>query len=717
MHMLIVDDADITAFGATVRKALTASWGQATAAAQASMAAVLGEARRLGWFELGSEGNLALVIAAIRETGRVNCPLPLMDAFVARRLGYEGSETVAVLPASDQEDHVEAGEITDVVLVLPPAGGTVTRRVIRHARRTPGMAIPEWSHLDLDAPEDCLSVTESAAMEGGSLMRLGLATRALAAAQRSHEFAVEHAKVRNQFGQPIGKFGAVQQRLAAREVEVRAANALVDEAVRLYDRDDPTWSIAAEIAITWIEDVVTTIQRDAHHTLGAIGYFEEHEAPWLFRRVHADLARIASFRTPGTTLGDRLAEGEHLPPLSGSGDASAFREELRELFATFRTVGEDGVARYDEKGLLQAMTERGLFGMGWPESEGGRGASVAEQVALTESIWYWRAPVFVQMGAVAMIGNTIVEYGTPEQKARFLPLVRRGELRFCLGYSEPEAGSDLASLRTRAVRDGDDWVINGQKVWTTRGHIADYVWLAARTDPDLELRHAGITVFLIPMNTPGITVHEHRALSGEISCSVFYDNVRVPDSARIGEVNGGWRVITFALAGERIHMAGVSASVLRQLDDLLAIVHADPDGVVGPRGSQARASLGSIAAKLQATRSLIHLAVSTRADKGSDIFAPMAKVLGGELAEEFGDWVLRLLGPDACLSSGTPNAVAGGAFEAAYRLSLMSVIGGGTNDIQRSLIARSLGLPRNYGARPKGKSEAGTPATTTPGSR
>lgn len=195
--------------------------------------------------------------------------------------------------------------------------------------------------------------------------------------------------------------------------------------------------------------------------------------------------------------------------------------------------------------------------------------------------------------------EAILRHGTAEQKAAFLPLIRAGKLHFCLGYSEPEAGSDLASLRTRAERQGVErnggyWLINGQKLWTTGGHLASHVWLATRTDPDATPPHAGITVFLVPMDTPGITVQRHRALSGEISCTVFYDDVRVPDTARVGEVNGGWKVITDALAGERVLMGGIAASLLRQLDDLLEVARADPEGTVGPRGSAARAKLAEL---------------------------------------------------------------------------------------------------------------------------
>jgi alkylation response protein AidB-like acyl-CoA dehydrogenase len=195
------------------------------------------------------------------------------------------------------------------------------------------------------------------------------------------------------------------------------------------------------------------------------------------------------------------------------------------------------------------------------------------------------------------------------------------------------------------------------------------------------------------MDTPGITIKEHRALSGEISCTVFYDDVRVPDSARVGEVNGGWKVITDALAGERVVMGGIAASMLRQLDDLLAAVRPDPGARVGPRGSAARAKLGELAVTLQANRALVATAIgATAAGGGARFEAPMAGVLGGELAEAFGEGLLDILGPRGALSG--PGAPGGGAFEYGLRLSIMYVVGGGTNDIQRGLIARGMGLPR-----------------------
>jgi alkylation response protein AidB-like acyl-CoA dehydrogenase len=418
-----------------------------------------------------------------------------------------------------------------------------------------------------------------------------------------------------------------------------------------------------------------------------MGYFEEHEAPWLFRRVHGDVTRLRTLPLRAGEVADVLVEtGATLPSFDLGPAGESFRGEVREFLAT---------TPRDPDVMVPAMAERGWFGFGWPASRGGRDASLAEQVALNEEVTYARAPVTIPLASVMLLGNSILRHGTAAQQAAFLPLIRAGKMRFCLGYSEPEAGSDLASLRTRAQRDGAGWVINGQKLWTTGGHLASHVWLATRTDPGATPPHAGITVFLVPMDTPGITVRQHRALSGEVSCTVFYDDVRVPDAARVGEVNGGWKVITDALAGERVVMGGIAASLHRQLDDLLDFVRADPAATVGPRGSAARAKLGELAVTLQANRALVAAAIgATAAGGGARLEAPMAGVLGGELAESFGEAMLDILGPPGALSGEVPGTPGGGAFEYGLRLSIMYVVGGGTNDVQRGLIARGLGLPR-----------------------
>ena len=209
--------------------------------------------------------------------------------------------------------------------------------------------------------------------------------------------------------------------------------------------------------------------------------------------------------------------------------------------------------------ITKAIADNGWFGFGWPREYGGRDASLAEQVVLNEETTYNRVGAFKALGSVMLLGSSILRHGSEEQKAKFLPIIRAGEMNFCLGYSEPEAGSDLASLRTRAVRDGDEWVVNGQKLLDDRCACLG-LGLARRADrsrcPAPARRHHGVPV---SRDTPGVTIQQHTALSGEVSCTVFYDNVRIPDSARVGEVNGGWAVIVDALAGERITMGNIAA--------------------------------------------------------------------------------------------------------------------------------------------------------------
>lgn len=703
-----MDTHEVAVFAESVRGTLARHWPAPTSAHNGDLAKLWRASAELGWLELGGDGALAAAVAAVRELGRVACPLPVMDAFVATRLfshdgdlldGIAAGEIRIVAAVDDgvgtRIRHLDAAQHATHLLTVPASGGTALLRPLSEADETAGLAVPAWVDVTPGGPTMSVEVDATSADEAVVLLRFQLAVRALAAAERTHEMAVDHAKERRQFGKVIGSFGAVQQRTATCQIDVGAGNLLITDAVRALEEGTPDRLLAAEIAVAHAAAAAPRVQLGAHHTLAAIGYFEEHDAPWLFRRVHGDVTRLRSLPRAAGDVGDVLVEGTGSLPAADLGEVGeAFRAEVRALFDTFADRLGGSTMDLDPE-LVQAVADRGWLGFAWPESAGGRGATLAEQVVLNEETAYQRAPISKALGAVMLLGNSILKHGTQEQQSTFLPLIRRGELSFCLGYSEPEAGSDLASLRTRAVRNEGGWVINGQKLWTTGGHASDWVWLAVRTDPDASPRHAGITMFLIPMDTPGITVQQHRALSGEISCTVFYDDVRVPDSMRVGAVDGGWKVITDALAGERITMGNIAAALHRQLDDLLAHVRENPAATAGPRGSHARALLTELAVGVQATRALVSSAIgATSQGAGARLAPPMAGVLGGELAERFGEAVLDILGPEAALSAEVPGVPGGGAFEYGLRLSVMYVVGGGTNDIQRGLIARALGLPR-----------------------
>ncbi|MFI7166303.1 acyl-CoA dehydrogenase family protein [Rhodococcus erythropolis] len=696
--------SEIRDFQVSVARLLARQWGTATSAKINDLDQLWESAIDGGWYELASESALPALVAAATELGKVACPLPLADGFVAARLWgpksdvakhiSDGTWRITAVPAETPNRFVEAGESATHVLLLSATSGTASVHRITGCNKTDGLAKPDWSAITYGEPEAEIEADAHALDEAIVIIRLTLAARARGASSRTHSLALEHAKQRIQFGKPIGSFGAVQQRAATCQIDVAAADLLIDRALEAFDAGSSQWRLCSELAVDFVSDSARRVQFGAHHTLAAMGYFEEHDGPWLFRRIHADLLRLQLFPRTAGSVADVLVETDSsLPSFALDTVGEEFRQEVRSVIDSLR--GPSGPDDFDEQAAVNALASRGWLGFGWPEEASGRSASLSEQVALNDEITYHRLPVTSQTAAVMLQGDSILQHGTTEQKDRFLPAIRQGKLRACLGYSEPEVGSDLASLRTRADRDDDEWVINGQKIWTTAGHTAEYVWLAARTDQDAKPRHAGITMFLVPMNTPGIDIQPMTALSGEISCVVFYDNVRVSDSCRVGEINGGWKVITGALAGERVLMGGIAAQLHRQLDDLLATVREDVNALVGPRGSAKRARLGKIASTLQATRALVASAISaTSRGDGARLEAPMAAVLGGELAEDFGEAMLDILGPDAALGAPVPGTPGGGAFEKGLRLSIMYVVGGGTNDIQRGLIARGLGLPR-----------------------
>ena len=693
--------SELSAFEDSVAGVIEKIWGDATAAESGDVGELWEAAAEQGWFELGDAGALDLAVAATRRLGRAACPLPVLDGYAATELfdepGIVSGEVRLVLTA-DPTGPIDAGGAATHVLVIPSEGGIARLQAIAEQTALQGLAVPSWSRVGLGETVAEREIDRDQADRALVLTRLGKATRALAAAEFAHEMAIEHAKTRKQFGKVIGTFGAVQQRVAQCQIEIRSANLLLADAISSLQSGHAGAVLAAEIAVAHVAAIAPKVQLGAHHTLAAIGYFNEHPAPWLFRRVHSDVTLLSTVELAQGSVGDVLVETESRLPAADLGETGeTFRAEYLQFIAEHGARDKAPTPMHVDPEIIRGMADNGWLGFGWPAEYGGRNASLAEQVVLNEEATYGRIGATKALGSVMLLGASILRHGSEEQKQKFLPIIRAGEMNFCLGYSEPEAGSDLASLRTRAVREGDEWVINGQKLWTTGAHVSDWVWLAARTDPDAQPRHAGITVFLFRMETPGITIQQHTALSGEVSCTVFYDDVRIPDSARVGEVNGGWSVIVDALAGERITMGNIAAALHRQLDDLLDFVRPDPVGLVGARGSASRARITDLAVRVQATRALVTAAVqASSTDIGAMFDAAMAGVMGGDLAEDFGEATLAIFGPAAALSSGgAENDIpGGGAFEYGLRQSIMYVVGGGTNDVQRGLIARGLGLPR-----------------------
>ncbi len=375
----------------------------------------------------------------------------------------------------------------------------------------------------------------------------------------------------------------------------------------------------------------------------------------------------------------------------------ALRLELRAYFAKLMTpevleestAGETGGPACLE--AVRTMGRDGWLGLGWPVEYGGQGRGDVDQFIFIDEAWRANAPIpFLSINTV---GRTIMEFGTEAQKAYFLPKILGGELHFSIGYTEPSAGTDLASLRTTAVKDGDEWVINGQKIYTSLASYADYIWLAARTDPDVP-KHAGITIFAVPTTDPGFSYTKIDTMVNASTFNTYYDNVRVGDDAIIGELHGGWNMITNQLNYERVSLGPpgmISASVEAVVDWAKATKLDDGRRVIDQEWVQA--DLARVVAGLDALTLMSWKVASSGGANPAD--ASATKFYATEYYLEAYRLLMGIIGPAAALRRGSPEAELAGRLERGRQGCLILTFGGGTNEIQRDLVALfGLGLPR-----------------------
>ncbi len=342
----------------------------------------------------------------------------------------------------------------------------------------------------------------------------------------------------------------------------------------------------------------------------------------------------------------------------------------------------------------RARAEKRLLAPGWPEEYGGQGRDPLEVLVAMEEFQAAGAPTY-GAGTTLMVANIIRHVGTEEQKQMILPRALGGEILIVLGFTEPESGSDVAAAQTRAVRDGDEWVINGQKMFTTNAQEADFVFLLTRTNPDVP-KHKGLTTFLVPLRQDGVEIRPVLTVSGERTNLTYYTDVRVDDSFRIGAVDEGWQVMTVGLTFERSGpQGGDSARLLRAMERWAR----DAEGHDGRRRAEdpdVLGRLGRAAAEVEVAVLLarrcawVHHTGELPGVEGS-----MAKLFASEaLTRQAADFV-DLLGPDGIRAAGDPEAVEGGIAEYLHRFALGTTIYGGTSEVQRNIIAqRGLGLPK-----------------------
>jgi len=381
-------------------------------------------------------------------------------------------------------------------------------------------------------------------------------------------------------------------------------------------------------------------------------------------------------------------------------DQKTLRQTLRAYFDELMTPevkaqvsGMEGGQKYRD--LVRQIGKDGWLGVGWPKEFGGGGMTMVEQMIFLEEQRRSGAPFpFV---TVSTVGPALMEYGSEEQKAEFLPRILAGECHFSIGYSEPNAGTDLASLTTTAVADGDDYIINGTKMFTSGATDTDYIWLATRTDPDAK-KHKGITTFIVPADSEGFSAAPIHTLSGSATAMSYYENVRVPKENIVGGLNGGWKLITSQLNHERVGLAAFGSATYARTERVIEWARdtETPDGQKMIDLPWVQSNLAEVFARIEAMK-LLNWRMAFQLESGfvNPADASAVKVYGTEVVLDVYRLLQEVVGPSALVQSGSPAAQINGEIEHESRLGTINTFGGGVNEIQREIVSMAgLRMPR-----------------------
>lgn len=383
-------------------------------------------------------------------------------------------------------------------------------------------------------------------------------------------------------------------------------------------------------------------------------------------------------------------------------DQRTLQQTLRAYFAELMTPERRaGLQAMNMEGgrifreTVKQMGRDGWLGVGWPKEYGGGGLTAIEQLIFFEELRRAHAPLpFVTLNTV---GPALMQHGSEAHKQEFLTRILAGDVHFAIGYTEPDAGTDLASLKTAAVRDGDDWVINGTKIYTSGANDADYIWLAARTDPDAP-KHKGISIFIVPTSDPGFSHSMIHTVGGGATCMTYYNDVRVPSSSIVGGLNNGWRLITTQLNHERVGLAAFGAIAFKHLEDVTRYVRdtAGEDERPLVEKPRVQAALAESFARLEAMRVMNYrMAWAWERGEMDPAHASAVKVYSTETVIQVYKLLADAIGPAAALRTGSVGAVLAGAISQESRSCQINTFGGGVNEIQREIISMAgLRMPR-----------------------
>jgi 3-oxochol-4-en-24-oyl-CoA dehydrogenase len=639
------------------------------------------------------DGTLLDVCVAIEALAHELVPGPIVSTLLAAVLVHRHADAAT-------RDRVEAG-LRDGSFSASVAvgglllGGTSTSHALVpvDGRWTlvETAALDATSHAGID-PTRRIAAFDASGVDGDALATLGddevrrtaavlLTAEASGLATWCLDTAVDYAKVREQFGQPIGAFQAVKHRCAALLAQVETARAAVWDAAEALDGvggDDASQELAVAVAAATALDAAVDAAKDCIQVLGGIGFTWEHDAHRYLKRALASRQLLGGSTAWHIEAGRLASQGvRRVRSVDLGSDADAVRTEVRAFLGTL-----DGL---DDRERRITIADAGYLVPHWPAPYG-RDAGPVEQLVIDEE---FRAAGVARPDLV--IGNwalpTILQYGTDDQRKRFVPPTLHGDIRWCQMFSEPGAGSDLASLQTKAIRVDGGWTLSGQKVWTSTARTADWAICLARTSSDGPRKQDGITYFLVDMKSAGLDVRPLREITGEaLFNEIFINDVFVPDECVVGEVGGGWRLARTTLANERVAMSSGSAfpSGVEELLDALSR-SADPDDPV------AMTRVGELVCLAQADAMLGVRSILARVS-GTDPGAASSirKLVGMHLRQDAAELALDLLGPDAVLAEG-PAAGALRRFLANRSLT----IAGGTSEILHNVVGeRILGLPR-----------------------
>lgn len=651
---------------------------ESIAAAQV-LAALGGEAEP--WLQKALEGALITFVPRPLEPGQPASVNGAVSAFGI--LALDGDEVILISggqpPAS--EPNLASAQLSTIALDLPHCKGS--RHVLargREARANYEAAIETWKLL-------------SAAMLAG----LG---------RQSLVMAAEYSKERTQFGKPIGSYQGIAHPLADALTEVDGAQLLIWRAVWAISEKREDAGAAVSMAWWWATQAAARAVARALHTFGGYGVSLEYDIQLYYRRgmgwgllagdPHDELLRVA----------DRLWSGArpplpHCPALEiefGCGKATEdFANSARRFFEEnltdeLRAHAHHSVAGFHPE-FNRKLAAAGFLFPHWPKLYGGHERGPFDMAALAEVFeeFNWEritGPITNQVAQVVML------FGTEELKCEVLPRFGSGESLACLGFTEPSCGSDVFAARTRAVRDGDEWVINGQKIFTTAANLADYVFLLARTNPDAP-KHAGLSIFLVPLNAPGVEIQAVETMQDERTNITYYSDVRIPDRYRIGEVDGGLSVMAATLEME--HGGGNSYRIAYANMVRHAVAWAREttrNGKSMLENPHVRERIARIAVHSAVAEALCHRAIWGLAEHipGRSAFGPMSKVFSTEYYHRDACELMNLTAPESLFARRSGL----GHIEIGYRQSIGMTIYGGTSEVQRSLIAeQGLGMPRS----------------------